>query len=436
MNTSLVPTQQPPKRPRPTFGSRHQNGITDPLWPMETPAGMTDAEYADYRGRVDKQEFMTLVRADVDTRDRGELQAVLRLLTETIKYNQDRKPSVDHMRPLEHLNVPESWRVTVTVGFGASLFVDRTGCDRFGIRSCKPTFLKVMPTFPGDAPGFSPVDTATDLAIVISSDHVYVNVAIARYLCEHFNRRLRRQHPGIGDRVILSFVGIEQGFGRPDKREFLRFDDGIDNLRPGGEEGIRGDLENRVYVDASNGEPDWCIDGSYLVYRKIRERLPVWEGFSDQQQAGLIGREKKSGAPLSRQKSGVDAMTPVYPDHKDPADGPLDAHIRKVQPRRTTLDLFGEEDLKRRFLRRPYPYFDGLGADGKIGNGLHFLAFMESIQHQFEHVTNMWQMNPDFPVPGAGVDALFALGVLETIDGGYYFCPPADSEYLGAGMFR
>ena len=47
-------------------------------------------------------------------------------------------------------------------------------------------------------------------------------------------------------------------------------------------------------------------------------------------------------------------------------------------------------------------------------------------------------MNPDFPVKGTGIDALFANGILSTIDGGYYFCPPGvhDSEdFLGSGLF-
>jgi DNA invertase Pin-like site-specific DNA recombinase len=43
---------------------------------------------------------------------------------------------------------------------------------------------------------------------------------------------------------------------------------------------------------------------------------------------------------------------------------------------------------------------------------------MKSIQQQFEHVVNMWQMNPDFPIAGNGIDALYASGVLSTIDGG------------------
>src|SRR5262245_2698607 len=131
-------------------------------------------------------------------------------------------------------------------------------------------------------------------------------------------------------------------------------------------------------------------------------------------------------------------MTPVFPEPTDPAYGPLEAHIRKVQPRRPNTDLFELNDLERRFLRRPYPFFDGLDEQGRSINGLHFMAFMKSIQQRFEHVVNMWQMNPDFHIPCTGPGALYGKGVLSTIDGGYYFCPPGlkdENDYFGSGMF-
>ena len=142
---------------------------------------------------------------------------------------------------------------------------------------------------------------------------------------------------------------------------------------------------------------------------------------------------------MSRQTDGPGGMTPVYPDSTDAKDGPLNSHIRKVQPRRKKPDLFGVDDLDRRFLRRPYPFFDGLDENGNSINGLQFIAFMKSIQQQFEHVVNMWQLNKNFPIEGAGIDALYANKILETLDGGYYFCPPglkSEKDYFASGMFE
>ena len=446
MNTTEQEAQlQSLPRPQPGATENHQSGITDPQWPIETPEGIEDETlYDDYRGRIDKQDHMTLLMANIHARDRTELIALLKTITEVSKENMEKEASLGHLRPLDHLDVPKSYRVTVTVGFGATLFCDKTGFDRYGISARKPLDLKVMPRFPKDHEDFCPEREASDLVFLIASDHQYVNVAIARYFTEHFNRRFREKNPDFfggeaDERNVMDVGRMEHGFGRPDKREFLRFDDGIDNLRPGeGEE-----MDHLVYVDFANHEPDWCVGGTYMVYRKIRENLPNWEFEMARAHAGksletlqeeAIGRKKKDGAPLSRECAGLDGMTPVYPDHTDPADGPLNAHIRKVQPRREVTDLFGIHDLERRFLRRPYPYFEGVG-DGRGKTGLQFIAFMESIQKQFEHVTNMWQMNPDFPVAGTGIDALYAHNILSTVGGGYFFCPPDGTEFLGSGLF-
>lgn len=312
------------------------------------------------------------------------------------------------------------------------MFLDKTGFDRFGIRAQKPRFLKTMPAFPGDATDFQAHEQVSDLLIMVCSDHPYVNTAIVRDITEKFNNSYCIKYGYPAGTRILHIKGVEQGFGRPDRREFLRFDDGIDNLR------IRRELEQLVFVQEQDPEPAWCVNGSYLVYRKIREKLPIWEAFNKPEQESMIGREKDTGKPLSPSAG--------YPRNEEPDFGgathkgntPFTAHIRKVQPRRPGTDLFGIADTERRFLRRPYPYFEGVNGQGEFVNGLHFVAFMRSIQQQFEHVTNMWQMNPGFPEPGTGIDALYGKGVLETVDGGYYFCPPmpAAGDYFCSGMFR
>jgi deferrochelatase/peroxidase EfeB len=448
--------------PNPVFGSLHQNGITDPKWSVSRPdddrfealeahllleqeegrigrlqesVSVEDLKVkydSEYAGRVAGQKFMTLMRADVLAEDRADLINVLKLITRFATDQMIKLPSQSHVKIFE--NIPESYRVTVTLGLGASLFTDKTGFDRFGLSAKKPKFLKPMPAFPGDAEGFDPAKTATDLVILIATDHPYINVAVLRYFAEHSNKIFGKEfRDGPPQRDVLKFYNVEEGFTRKDKREFLRFDDGIDNIHTGPD-----DLDRIVYVAESDNEPRWCTGGTYMVYRKIRQDMPSWEMLKKSVQEGMIGRDKDTGLPLSRAKAGDDQMTPVFPDPTDSADGPLDSHVRKVQPRRPDPDLFGINDLERRFLRRPYPFFEGLAEDGNSKNGLQFIAFMKSIQQQFEHVTNMWQMNPSFPIADTGIDALYAHQILSTVDGGYYFCPPGltdENDFLGSGMF-
>lgn len=443
-----------------------QSGITDPMWPEVYPETVKPASRRlslkqkvrqdrldgectakvpsarelkriyelEYAGRVARQHCQHIVRADVLASSREDLKNILKLITEFIREEMERRPSQKHLKVFEP--IPDSYRVTVTLGFGSTLFVDNTGFDRFGLRSRKPRFLKPMPSFDGDAEGFKPEQSASDLILVIASDHPYVNVAVVRFFAEYFNKRFSERFQAIEEpRDVLKFKGVEAGFARKDKREFLRFDDGIQNLQMN-----RKELQRLVYVDESDAEPPWCLNGSYLVYRKIRERMSKWEAMdaTPREQEKAIGRNKKTGRPLSHNPKDDRDMTPFYVDPKKKGAVPLNAHIHKVQPRRPEPDLFGMNDLERQFLRRPYPFFDGLDECGKSINGLHFMAFMKSIQRQFEHIVNMWQMNPDFPVSGTGPDALYALGILSTIDGGYYFCPPGlkhSDDFLGSGLF-
>ena len=241
------------------------------------------------------------------------------------------------------------------------------------------------------------------------------------------DRGVARALPGHGNRG--------RGFARPDLREHLGFDDGIANLRAADDN----PLHKLVYVDPACLEPRWCIGGTYVVYRKIRENLPVWEELKEPEQERIIGRKKDTGAPLAE----ADPQNELLPDFSGDPKGQrtaLDAHIRKVQPRRPHPDLFGVPDLDRRFHRRPYPFFDGQleSAGQPVDAGLHFIAYMRSIRSQFEHVATMWQFNPNFPEPNTGLDSLYQREILSTADGGYYFCPPGirdKSDFVGSGLF-
>lgn len=418
-----------PPMPRPLYSSLHQTGITDPAWPIDVPDGVTEDEYERYRGAIDRQGFVTIMTADLSAASKSELEQLLRKITNFAYFEMGRKPSERRMRPLDPQRLPKSYRLTITIGFGSNLFLTEKGDDRFGIRHLKPSSLKRMLSLPGDAPGFSPADTASDLIFMVASDHPYVNIHVARKVTKHIDPRITVKH-------------LEQAFSRPDLLEFLGFEDGTDNIR----NWPRNDMDRLVYVTELENEPQWCVGGSYLVYRKIQEHQPVWENLSQhreemiKKQEAIIGRDKATGLPLSRQKDPPEGRTPVFPDPTDPSDGPLSAHIRKVQPRRPEPDIFGVDDLDRRFLRRPYSnYIDGVDEDGEIRSGLNFIAFMRNIREQFEYVSTMWQMNPDFPVKGTGIDALYAHKILSTIYGGYYFCPPAPRDkhdFIGSALFE
>lgn len=188
----------------------------------------------------------------------------------------------------------------------------------------------------------------------------------------------------------------------------------------------------------ADGGPAWATDGSYLVFRRLRQN---YEGFWNflAAEAGQIGMAAealgalvvgrwKSGAPVVRTAHGG----PAGPGRDDPelgrdrfrsndfefgdADGadndplglacPASAHIRKVNPRAGYTDQGGQEDtLTRRILRRGIPFGPLYPDAPDEERGLHFLCYQTSITHQFEFLSRTWSNSPAAPRDG-GTDLL------------------------------
>lgn len=385
--------------PLPLRDGRHQPGITSPAWPADAPAGIDAAIYAkQYAGQIDRQRHLHAVFADVTVTTRDELRTLLDRLTGFARHQMD-KPPIQSERSLDGA-VPNR-RVSVAIGFGAPLFTTRRGDDRFGLAALKPSHLKILPRVDGDE-DFDPADQVTDLVILIASDDLYVNEYV-------FGRiYYGGVHPGIAVRRV------ERGYARPDSREPSGFEDGLTNPHGGPPDF---EMEGLVWVRPEDDEPAWCVDGTYLAYRKIRRRLGRFFKLGDPERAEVFGVERVSGTRL-------------------PGAAPC-AHAPKINPRRPNhVDLFGMADTDRRFLRRPYFFNDGLDGDGEEVRGLHHMSFVRRLTDQYEWPVLMWQTNPDFPEPGTGGDDLYKIGGAANISGGYYFMPPAapESGHVGAGL--
>jgi Dyp-type peroxidase family len=172
--------------------------------------------------------------------------------------------------------------------------------------------------------------------------------------------------------------------------------------------------------------PGWARNGSYLVFRRLRQDVPGFAAFvaatartqgisTDLMGAKLIGRYP-SGAPL---ELGADDPANLDPSRTndfefggDPQGRvvPRSAHIRKVYPRDSRTRDGGESETQtHRMLRRGIPYgpsYDGSAASAAVDRGLLFLCYQSSIERQFEFVQSRWVNDDDFPRRGDGVDPL------------------------------
>jgi Dyp-type peroxidase family len=212
--------------------------------------------------------------------------------------------------------------------------------------------------------------------------------------------------------------------------------------------------------DPTNAGPDWASNGSFLVFRRLRQDVFKFHSFvHDNAQAfgvdpllvssKLVGRWE-SGAPTVRNPK-VDSSTmgdddcanndfefnhdestadthhgpndcrDNFPEKQFPKDDaadansdaatgkrcPFDAHTRKAYPRNDlTIDKtpsVSEVDTQtRRLLRRGIPFGEVSRSNpnepikDNQDRGLHFLAYQTSIERQFEFVTQKWVNNPDF----------------------------------------
>ncbi len=250
----------------------------------------------------------------------------------------------------EALGLPAS-NLTITFGFGPSLFD-----DRFGLADARPPGLVRLPAFLGD--DLDPLRSDGDLCVQACADDPQVAV--------HAIRNLSRIAFG---RATIRWSQL--GFGRTSKttaaqatpRNLFGFKDGTANVLADD----RAALDENVWVSASEG-PAWLAGGSYLAARRIAMVIESWDRVRLAEQERIVGRDKSEGAPLS---GGAEAAAPDF-TAVDAAGSPrIDArsHVRLAHP-----DANGGI----RLLRRGYNFVDGTTDLGRLNAGLFFLSFQRS----------------------------------------------------------
>ncbi len=251
--------------------------------------------------------------------------------------------------------------LTITFGFGPTLFEDSDGNDRFGLAGRRPAELIDLPHFAGDA--LVPAQSNGDLCIQACSDDPQVAV--------HAIRNLSRIAFG---RAALRWSQL--GFGRTSSttraqvtpRNLFGFKDGTANVKAED----TGQVNEHVFVPGGDSQA-WMAGGSYLVTRKIRMTIETWDRASLREQERVIGRTKGEGAPLS----GGTEFTAVDLDTARADGSPaIDtaAHVRLAHPDHNAGALL---------LRRGYNFVDGNDDLGRLNAGLFFICFQRDPRSQF-----------------------------------------------------
>ncbi len=360
------------------FHSRHQAGILTP-----GPAG--------------KQDYASFAAFDVTAASKKDLAGLLQTLTDRARFltaggtpvslGVSQPPSdSDVLGP----HIPADG-LTITLGAGSSLFD-----DRFGLAAAKPMKLTPMRAFPNDSP--DPAWLHGDLLLQLCANHPDT--------IHHAIRDITRHTRG-GMQLRWKI----EGYNSPPRssgtsRNLLGFKDGTAN--PAG--GLAGSL---VWVD-DPAEPAWAQGGSYQVVRLIRMLVEFWDRVSINEQEGMFGRRRDSGAPLD---GNGEFDTPDY--KVDPHGNiiPLDAHIRLANPRTHAT-------ASQRIIRRSYNYDLGVDVNGNLQAGHIFVAYQQDVRRQFETIQKRLINEP-------------LVDYVQPFGGGYFYAFPgvaSASDWYGSGL--
>jgi deferrochelatase/peroxidase EfeB len=317
------------------------------------------------------QDRVHFAAFDVTATSRSELVMLLRAWTAAAAAMTQGRPVGDNA-PLPYDAPPSDTgeaiglspsRLTLTFGFGPTLFRDRAGKDRFGIDDRRPAALRRLPHFAADMLREERSDG--DLCVQACADDPQVAV--------HAIRNLSRIAFG-----SAALRWAQLGFGRTSStstsqqtpRNLFGFKDGTANLKA--EEPSL--VDDFVWVgDGDDPKASWLAGGSYLVARRINMVIESWDRTSLSEQETLIGRDRAQGAPLSGGKEFTSPDFSMMGSGNQPIIA-KNAHVRLAHP---------DQNNGARMLRRGYNFTDGNDALGRLDAGLFFLAYVRNPDTQY-----------------------------------------------------
>lgn len=308
------------------------------------------------------QEFICMGAFDLTSTDLSEVRKLFKNWTEASarmslgqnvgeESNNPLLPPVDTGEAMGLAPV----RTTITFGLGASFFD-----HRFGLAGKRPPGLVDLPKFKGDE--LRPEWSGGDIVVQVCADDPQVAF--------HAIRNLVRIGRG---KAVLRW--LQEGFQRTGAadpkgstpRNLLGFKDGTNN--PNVQNAA--DADDVVWIQPSDG-PAWMEGGSYMVVRRIRMRIEVWDRTTLGEQEATFGRHRDTGAPIGQQKE----FDPLDFEKKDES-GKL-----MIDPRSHVA--LANMQGKVRILRRGYSYSNGIDVKtGQLDAGLLFICYNRDPRSQF-----------------------------------------------------
>jgi Dyp-type peroxidase family len=261
----------------------------------------------------------------------------------------------------------------------------------------------------------------------------------------HGMRAVARQSAGRLPGGVEHF-GYVDGTGQPEiEARGVESDPGGGSPEPDGTwrdiragEFLLGHRDEEGILPAAPKPHDLGRDGTYLVYRKLRQDVAGYRAFLSQHgqrlpggaealAAKIVGRWR-DGTPLHLSPGGPDPVLAGdakrnnafrYAEDRQGYRCPIGSHIRRANPRDSLP--FGAKLVNRhRMIRRGVPYGDPLpegAADDGQDRGLIFMCLQADLVRQFEFVQSQWLNDGNIFRLGADRDPLLGGAGKMTIQG-------------------
>ncbi|MFC7733186.1 Dyp-type peroxidase [Actinomadura keratinilytica] len=271
--------------------------------------------------------------------DRAALGRLMRLLTDDARRLTAGRAGLADAQP-ELADLPA--RLTVTFGFGPGLFA------RAGLRDRQPRLD--LPRFATDR--LQDRWSGGDLLVQLCADDAVTVAHALRLIVKDARdfatvrwtqRGFRRNQPA--GQTQRNLMGQLDGTVQPT------------------------DLDRAVWIGDG---PDWLRGGTVMVLRRISMDLEKWDAADEAAKAFAVGRDIKTGAPLTGKA-----------EHDEPDFTAKDEHGFPVISDNAHIRLARVGDPALRMLRRSYNYDEGISSDGVGDSGLLFVSYQADLDRQF-----------------------------------------------------
>lgn len=320
-----------------------------PFYDLDYPSGIVDAS----------QRYCNFVMFDMkEGTTKTDLQLLLARWTAAIATMQSGK-TLGQIRPdFSTSSVPKDMgecadldpcSLTITVGFGPSLFD-----SRFGLESFKPEheYFKEWERITNERL-IGDLTTGSDIAMQICSDDRQVNFHAVHSLARIARGKAKIKFMQDG------FLPIRQSTKQPTPRDLFGFRDGTTNPTE--------DAEFEEFLWVKDTKQAWLKNGSFMCYGRTIADVETWESDRISDQERLVGRRKDTGAPLSN---------PDGDEFDIPDLNAKDADGNYLIDPNSHVAITSDQRLGFKVLRRSYNYWTGLNDHGDQNAGFLNCVFV------------------------------------------------------------